>query len=222
MSLSFRVTRSSATIFRSFAPNALYRSSVPSKLPSRYLCSKANALIQHGERTASSACTRVHTSKICAMATATCITGFSLFKEPVACEGLAPPAAATQRPFYDQPKGDSDAELQKSLLPTGELSLGAILGFSSGYLVKKLGKLFALVLGVGFVFLQYCSSQGYVNVHWRKLEQDYRSRFDRDRDGAVTRKDLSSIWQTYVNFLTERLPFKASFLVGLYAGIRYG
>ncbi|KAI8082588.1 FUN14 family-domain-containing protein [Gilbertella persicaria] len=110
---------------------------------------------------------------------------------------------------------------QKSIFNRGELTFGTFLGLCTGFLVKKVGKLFAAFIGTGFVFLQYLSQQGYVTVHWDRLEGRYNSTFDTDKDGRVTRRDLSSKWQNFVNFLTSNIQFKSTFLVGFFAGLRY-
>ncbi|KAL0084570.1 FUN14 family-domain-containing protein [Phycomyces blakesleeanus] len=110
----------------------------------------------------------------------------------------------------------------KKLIHKGEIAFGTVLGVCVGYLVKQAGKLVALAIGTGFVFLQYLSYNGFITVHWDRLEGGYKKGFDVDKDGRVTVKDLSSKWNKFIGFLTHNLQFKSTFLVGFYAGIRYG
>ncbi|RCH94085.1 hypothetical protein CU098_010327 [Rhizopus stolonifer] len=155
-------------------------------------------------------------SKIIALATAGTMATPLLFKKPAQCQAAAYVHEPT--PVMDaihQTKG------QKSIFNRGELTFGTFLGLCTGFLVKKVGKLFAAFIGTGFVFLQYLSQQGYVTVHWDRLEGRYNSTFDTDKDGRVTRRDLSSKWQNFVNFLTSNIQFKSTFLVGFFAGLRY-
>lgn len=49
-----------------------------------------------------------------------------------------------------------DADAHRTLVRKGELSFGVFLGFCTGYLIKKVGKLFALMVGASFIFLQVC------------------------------------------------------------------
>lgn len=69
-----------------------------------------------------------------------------------------PPAAPPATGIFDDNPGSArkptDAEVSKSLFHGGELSFGAVLGVCTGYLIKKVGKLFALAIGAGFIFLQ--------------------------------------------------------------------
>jgi uncharacterized membrane protein (Fun14 family) len=46
------------------------------------------------------------------------------------------------------------AEHNKPILNKGELTFGTFLGICTGFLVKKVGKIFAAFVGTGFVFLQ--------------------------------------------------------------------
>lgn len=42
----------------------------------------------------------------------------------------------------------------KPIFNKGELTFGTFLGICTGFLVKKVGKIFAAFVGTGFVFLQ--------------------------------------------------------------------
>ncbi|KAI7884363.1 hypothetical protein K492DRAFT_221799 [Lichtheimia hyalospora FSU 10163] len=158
------------------------------------------------------------------IATAT-IGSTAFFKKPVLCQQAyanIPPAAPTATGIFDDnpasARKPSDADVSKSLFHTGELSFGAVLGVCTGYLIKKVGKLFALAIGAGFIFLQ----ARYITVHWDRLEGGYQRRLDVDKDGRVTHRDIRSHWDRFVGFLTHNIQFKSTFLVGLYTGIRYG
>ncbi|ORX60593.1 hypothetical protein DM01DRAFT_1281911 [Hesseltinella vesiculosa] len=109
-----------------------------------------------------------------------------------------------------------------SLVRKGELSFGMVLGLCTGYLIKKVGKLFALMVGVGFVFLQYLSFNGFITVNWDRMEGKYNEKMGVDQHGRVTYKNAKKKWNALVGLLTHNIQFKSTFLVGLYAGVRYG
>ncbi|ORZ24339.1 FUN14 family-domain-containing protein [Absidia repens] len=113
-------------------------------------------------------------------------------------------------------------DAKKSLIHKGELSFGIVLGFCSGYLIKKVGKFFALMVGAGFMFLQYLSLNGYITVHWDRMEGGYKKQMGVDKDGKVTTQTIRSKWDAFVGFMTHNLQFKSTFMVGVYAGIHYG
>ncbi|KAI9246921.1 FUN14 family-domain-containing protein [Phascolomyces articulosus] len=111
---------------------------------------------------------------------------------------------------------------KQSLVHKGELSFGTLLGLCTGYFLKKMGRLFAIMIGMGFVCLQYMSAKGYVTVHWDRMQAGYNKQMDVDQDGRVTVRDVQSKWRKFVDLLTKNIQFKSTFLVGLYAGIRFG
>ncbi|CAO3609404.1 unnamed protein product [Cunninghamella echinulata] len=156
-----------------------------------------------------------------AAATTTTFT-FGLWKnKPILCQATYTPTSA---PFDtgidDQPKRDISAK--KTLFHKGEVSFGVILGFCTGYLIKKVGKLFAMIIGVGFISLQYLSFNGFITIHWDRMEGNYQKQLGAEKDGRVTRKHVTNKWNAFVGFLTYNLQFKSTFLVGLYGGLRYG
>ncbi|KAG2181937.1 hypothetical protein INT43_006862 [Umbelopsis isabellina] len=160
------------------------------------------------------------TSKILAMVATATATPLA-FKKPVLCQAFASPLREPLDPNSSVKPEDKD--VSKSLFHSGELTFGAFLGVCTGYLIKKVGKLFAMMVGVGFVFLQYCSSKGFVSVHWDRIENNWWKRgLDVDHDGKVTKGDIKNKWNMLLGFLTQNLQFKTSFTAGLYAGIRYG
>jgi uncharacterized membrane protein (Fun14 family) len=54
------------------------------------------------------------------------------------------------------------------------------------------------------------------------MEGKYKNTLDTTGDGRVTKTDLKSKWQVFMNMLTNNIQFKSTFLVGFYAGMRYG
>ncbi|KAI8137669.1 FUN14 family-domain-containing protein [Fennellomyces sp. T-0311] len=129
-------------------------------------------------------------------------------KQPVVCEAAAPVQVQV-------------TEKRQLILP-GELSFGTILGLSTGYFIKKMHRMFALIIGMGFVCLQYMSHKGYITVHWDRMQAGYNRQFDDDGDGKVTHRDIQSKWRKALNLLTQNIQFKSAFLAGFYVGIRVG
>mmetsp|Transcript_15509 Transcript_15509/g.25388 ORF Transcript_15509/g.25388 Transcript_15509/m.25388 type:complete len:249 (+) Transcript_15509:277-1023(+) len=105
------------------------------------------------------------------------------------------------------------------LLPAGtQLSFGAASGCAAGYALRQGGKIAAVLLGGGFMFIQSMAYVGYIEVDWRKFERDYYKLLDRDHDGKVTAKDF----QLLLNNTTELLKFNMPAGGGFAAGLTYG
>ncbi|KAF9358548.1 hypothetical protein BGX26_001492 [Mortierella sp. AD094] len=111
---------------------------------------------------------------------------------------------------------------KEPLIDTKELTFGMAMGLCSGFLMKKLGKMMMLVIGLGFVSLQLLASNGYVQINWVAIERKFKSRFDVDGDGKVTSKDARHGFRWLISILTTNFQFKSTFVGGFVLGFRYG
>ncbi|KAJ8905914.1 hypothetical protein NDN08_002416 [Rhodosorus marinus] len=123
----------------------------------------------------------------------------------------SPPVAFS---IAESPETQSEeivAHAEKSVVRViGEqLTVGSLLGFATGFSIKKIGKMLLFVLGSEVIFLQYCSYRNWVDVHWQKIADDVSP--------ALERKRLVGL----LNALASRMPFATSFTAGVYAGIKY-
>lgn len=92
------------------------------------------------------------------------------------------------------------------------IGLGSVLGFATGYALKKVARAFLLVLGLQFVFLQTLVALDVVAIKWDSIVA--RTEPVLSPDGQ--RRAESRL----VTALTTNLPFKASFVASLYAGFK--
>lgn len=70
-----------------------------------------------------------------------------------------------------------------------QLGIGGVCGFASGYALKKVGKVTAVVFGLGFIGFQVARHQGLVeNPDWQRIENEITRRLDADGDGKITGK----------------------------------
>ncbi|KAF9196563.1 hypothetical protein BGZ49_002758 [Haplosporangium sp. Z 27] len=137
---------------------------------------------------------------------------------PRTTPATAQPAAAPPSPSPQQvPGGDKDPFINHK-----ELSFGTTMGLCSGYLCKKLGKMFVLVAGLGFVSLQLLANSGYINVNWGLIETKFTEKLDLDHDGKVTVKDAKFGLNWIIGLLTKNFQFKSTFAGGFFIGFRYG
>ncbi|KAF9426243.1 hypothetical protein BGZ76_002846 [Entomortierella beljakovae] len=111
---------------------------------------------------------------------------------------------------------------KEPLIDTKELTFGMAMGLCSGFLVKKLGKMMMIVIGLGFVTLQLLSSSGYIQVNWPMIERKFKAKFDVDRDGKVTANDARHGFRWLIGLLTTNFQFKSTFVGGFVLGFRYG
>mmetsp|Transcript_22534 Transcript_22534/g.38913 ORF Transcript_22534/g.38913 Transcript_22534/m.38913 type:complete len:233 (+) Transcript_22534:69-767(+) len=90
-----------------------------------------------------------------------------------------------------------------------QVSVGMMLGYATGFAVKKIGRVLLGVVGTEIILLQYMSFRGWVRVNWNQVMEDFTP--------SVNRSTFEKIFEV----LTYKIPFAASFTAGLYAGLKY-
>jgi len=107
-----------------------------------------------------------------------------------------------------------------------ELGLGILAGFSSGYAVKKIGKLAALTVGLGFVAMQVARHYGVLKPEHMpdlsKLDKAIKASLDVDGDGKVTSKDINKLANRGFKMLSANVPAASGFGVAFLLGLNYG
>ena len=89
--------------------------------------------------------------------------------------------------------------------------MGGIGGFLVGYALKKIAKLVALVVGLGFVGLQYLVYKGFITIDYSAM-QSWAANLVGEASGA----------QTWVTDFVAHIPFGAAFAGGIYLGLKKG
>lgn len=95
-----------------------------------------------------------------------------------------------------------------------QLTFGAVAGFASGFALKKVGQLLALLLGLLFISIQILAYYGFVSVDWPEVQ----SAIDPLLDPAA----LESGWQQLLAVLVGNAPFAGAFVPSLLLGLRRG
>lgn len=95
-----------------------------------------------------------------------------------------------------------------------QLGVGGIAGFSVGYAVTKVGKGFALLLGLVFVVVQWLAFQGFLTVHWSEVEARL--------DPLLGSDSLAELWRGLLAVLTHNVLFAGAFVPALLLGMRRG
>ncbi len=101
-----------------------------------------------------------------------------------------------------------------------QLTFGGVAGFCSGYAVKKVGRVAALVGGLAFIGVQLARYQGFSpEPNWEAVNSGFVRALDADGDGKITINDVKSHADKVISILGFNVPggaaFGAAFLVGL-------
>ena len=102
----------------------------------------------------------------------------------------------------------------------GQLGVGGILGYSTGYAAKEIGKRVMYYAGAGVITLQLLVYKGIVEVHWDKVFSLANASVDTDGDGKFTAADASVWFHRFTRMISAGVPGSATFLAGVYMGLR--
>ena len=91
------------------------------------------------------------------------------------------------------------------------LGFGGICGFVTGFAVKKVARIFAVILGVIFIVIQFFAFKGWIVVDWNQIAQS---------SDLFTGEGASRFMKSLLNVLTTNLPFGSSFLIGFFMGVK--
>ncbi|MCK9225354.1 MAG: FUN14 domain-containing protein [Candidatus Muirbacterium halophilum] len=91
------------------------------------------------------------------------------------------------------------------------LGFGGLCGFVTGFALKKIARIFAVILGVIFISIQLFAFNGWISVDWNAISQS---------TDIFTSSGMSKITKNLLNILTTNLPFGSSFLIGLFMGFK--
>jgi len=92
-----------------------------------------------------------------------------------------------------------------------QLGVGGVAGLCTGYALKKIGKLIAIILGLAFIGLELLAYKGIITINYDALV-------------AWANGVIGQVGQAegVLNVIIGNLPFAASFLVGFAIGFKMG
>mmetsp|Transcript_36763 Transcript_36763/g.62483 ORF Transcript_36763/g.62483 Transcript_36763/m.62483 type:complete len:197 (+) Transcript_36763:47-637(+) len=127
-------------------------------------------------------------------------------------------------PFGLPDKGDEAIQAAITALQpiVSKLGFGGIMGLTSGYALKRIGKAAAFMTGCAFVFLQSLAYAGLIEIKWAAIEKKVEATIDVDGDGKFDAKDVMALWEKHVKpMLTHGLPSAGGFSMGFFMGVKY-
>jgi uncharacterized membrane protein (Fun14 family) len=93
----------------------------------------------------------------------------------------------------------------------GELGIGGVGGYLTGWALKKVAKLIAIICGLGFLSLQYLAYKGIISIDYSAL-----------RDAAGDLVGQASGLQRFLADIVAHAPFGVAFIGGFYLGFQRG
>jgi uncharacterized membrane protein (Fun14 family) len=105
----------------------------------------------------------------------------------------------------------------------GQLGLGGVLGYSTGYAAKEIGKRVMFWGGTMIIGLQILAYKGMITMHWGTVFHNIQKSLkldDTDDSEELTGEDAKLWFNKFTSIVSHGVPGNASFLCGLYLGLR--
>lgn len=101
-----------------------------------------------------------------------------------------------------------------------QVGFGFVMGYSSGFCLKKVSKVVAFVAGGSFILLQSLSYSRYIDVNYKALQKDAEKIMDLNGDGKIDGKDFEHAFNKINKVLGHQMPSGGGFAAGLLLGLR--
>ena len=97
--------------------------------------------------------------------------------------------------------------------------MGAMMGYCSGVVFRKVSEQAAFYVGCGFIFIQVLSKSGFISVNWDKVQDAVPlDQLDQNGDGKLDDKDVKIAVKRVVDYLGDGVPGAAGFGVAFAFG----
>lgn len=88
-----------------------------------------------------------------------------------------------------------------------QLALGGVVGFATGYTIKRIGQLVLLIVGVEVIAMQLMANHNWIVVNWHVISQHLSPHVEKRTHDRI------------IEAIKLKLPFTASFSAGYLAGL---
>lgn len=102
----------------------------------------------------------------------------------------------------------------------GQIGYGFMMGYSSGFCLKKVSKILAFAVGGIFIAVQTLSYNGYMQVNYDRIQKEMDKVLDLNHDGKVDEKDAQVAYDKVHTVLSYHMPTGGGFSAGLLMGLR--
>ena len=110
--------------------------------------------------------------------------------------------------------GGSDAAGDLLVPLISQLGFGAVIGFCVGFLLKKVGKVAAIIVGLAFVLLQVLAHYDIIVIQWEPIKGWW--------DRSTTPTQLQGHWATLRTILFANVPALGGAIPGFILGFKMG
>ncbi|XP_018584876.2 FUN14 domain-containing protein 1-like [Scleropages formosus] len=127
---------------------------------------------------------------------------------------------ARRHQWWSRVFGNSPGPIAEKYSVATQIMMGGVTGWCAGYLFQRVGKIVATALGGGFLLLQIANHTGYVQVDWKRVENDVnkaKKHLKNRADRAAP--EIKSFLGESTEFVKRNVVLSGGFLGGFLLGL---
>ncbi|KAH9580173.1 FUN14 [Trypanosoma melophagium] len=101
------------------------------------------------------------------------------------------------------------------------VGVSGVLGAAVGVASRRLTSDALYGAGLAIIALQSLSYMGYIQINWKRVEQDITNMVDQNGDGKIDNKDLNVLLKRFLRFAGSGLSDIGAFTGGFFFGAKY-
>lgn len=91
----------------------------------------------------------------------------------------------------------------------GQMTVGGVAGFATGYAVKRIGQLLLIVVGAELLVMQAMAQRGWIAVNWDLIQKELSPH--------VEKEGVERVFES----IKYKMPFAGAFSAGCIAGLKW-
>ncbi|XP_006876901.1 PREDICTED: FUN14 domain-containing protein 2 [Chrysochloris asiatica] len=128
---------------------------------------------------------------------------------------------AKKQPWWRKLFGQESGPSAEKYSVATQLLIGGAMGWCTGFVFQKVGKLAATAVGGGFFLLQLANHTGYIKVDWQRVEKDMKKAKDqlKLRKSNQLPNEVQSKAEEVVSFVKKNVLVTGGFCGGFLLGM---
>ncbi|XP_006834233.1 PREDICTED: FUN14 domain-containing protein 2-like [Chrysochloris asiatica] len=128
---------------------------------------------------------------------------------------------AKKQPWWRKLFGQESGPSAEKYSVATQLLIGGVMGWCTGFIFQKVGKLAATAVGGGFFLLQLANHTGYIKVDWQQVERDMKKAKEqlKIRKSNQIPNEVQSKAEEVVTFVKKNVLVTGGFCGGFLLGV---
>ncbi|XP_051914904.1 FUN14 domain-containing protein 1-like isoform X2 [Hippocampus zosterae] len=126
---------------------------------------------------------------------------------------------ARRHQWWSRIFGNNSGPIAEKYSVATQLMMGGLTGWCAGYIFQRVGKVATTAVGGGFLLLQIANHSGYVQVDWKKVENDVNKAKKHLKKANKAAPELNTFIEEATDFIKRNIVLSSGFVGGFFLGL---